>query len=382
MQSNLYRIAISLLLIFYLLPAMAQLQMEVSLDKEHYMPGQTIHFKCRIPKWEGTDKIATLNLWIENSTRNHHWKLRYPILTGLSEGELVLPDSFPAGYYTFYFQMQDEFWGLYGSIDQSYYSDYIDYTLLLDNNDLVSGKIPVAKDGTFRLPRHVFPGQAKLYFTEVKNKKFVNDEINITIKTPLDSGFVSVADTFITCIIGSPEPGDAPDRNIIDKDFFGKNNGGTLDQVEIIRKKRTRIEEFEDAFVTGMFRNPDAYILDFIDNGFGAYFSIFDYMVGRIPGFTAIRRPPGLEYELSWRGETPSFFLDEIPVFQETITSVPMNDIAMVKVFRTAFVRSFVGGSGAVIAIYTKRGGSLGGIRYKNSFPVNGFTPLVYKMLP
>lgn len=378
----LIRNVITHLLLLIVLPAWAQLKMEISMDKEQYLPGETIQFKCRIPAWEGSDRIATLNLWIENSTHEFQWKLRYPILTGLSEGELVLPDSFPKGIYAFYFQMQDEFWGLKGSFDEDYYSKTVDYTLLLDNKDLVSGEASVAKDGTFHLPRHVFPGQAKLFFTEVKRKKYVYDEINITIKTPLDSGFVAVADSFVFRRIGEPGVGDSLTDYVMDLGVFGNKKGGTLANVDIVARKKTRVEEFEDAFISGMFRSPDAYTLSNLDNQIGAYFSIIDYMVGRIPGFRANRRPPGLEYEISIRGETPSFFLDEIPVFQETISIVPVNDIALVKVFRTPLVRSYVGGSGAVISVYTKRGGSIGGVRYKNTFPVNGYTPLVFKLLP
>lgn len=352
------------------------------MDKEMYLPGDTIHFKCRIPAWEGSDKIATLNLWIENNTHEFQWKLRYPILAGLSEGELVLPNTFPKGFYAFYFQMQDEFWGLYGTFEEQYYNKTVDYTLLLDNKDLVGGAVPVEKDGTFKLPRHVFPGQAKLFFTEVKRKRYVNDEINITIKTPLDSGFVPVADTMLIRRIGEANELDSITDYNMDLEVFGNKKGGTLANVDIVAKKKTKVEEFDEAFTSGMFRSPDAYILSGLDNQFSAHFNIFEYMVGRVPGYRASRNSQGLGYDVSIRGEAPSFFLDEIPVFQETILMVPMNDIALIKVFRTPLVRSFVGGSGGVIAVYTKRGGSFGGVRFKNTFPVNGYTPLIYKLLP
>lgn len=375
------RYFLTLLLLFGLSPAWAQLKMEISMDRETYLPGDTIRFKCRIPDWEGSEKIAALNLWIENSTHELQWKLRYPIIIGLSEGELVLPAAFPKGRYAFFFQMQDEFWGVYGSFDQFYKNKTVDYALVLDNNDLVSGSVPVSKEGNFKLPRHVFPGQAKLFFSEVKKQKIVNSDINITIRTPLDSGFVPVADTFLLRSIGSADAADTASGYVFDREIFTGKNGGTLDNVTISAKKKTRVEEFDEAVSSGMFRSPDAYILSGLDDQFSTYFSILDYMVGRIPGFQAIRRPPGLDYQITMRGETPSFFLDEIPVFPETIVMVPVNDIALVKVFRTPLVRSFVGGAGGVIAVYTKRGGGLGGKSYKNTFPVNGFTPLVFTLM-
>jgi hypothetical protein len=216
----------------------------------------------------------------------------------------------------------------------------------------------------------------------VKKKKFINEEINISISTPIDSVFVAVADTLLIRSIGV---GILPDSMVpyrMDPDVFTGKKGGTLQNVDVVAKKKTQIEEFDDAVSTGMFRNQDAYILNGLDDQFSANFSIIDYMVGRIPGLQAIRIPPGLDYQVTLRGETPSFFLDEIPVYLETIAMVPVNDIALVKVFRTPLVRSFAGGSGGVIAIYTKRGGGLGGKRYQNSFPVNGYTPLIYKLLP
>jgi len=373
---------LSFLCILAFYPANAQVKMEINMDKELYLPGDTIHFNCRIPVWQGSEQIATLNLWIENTTHTNLWKLRYPILSGVSEGDLVLPADFPSGQYAFYFQMQDEFWGLYGSFPQFYKNPTVDYTLLLENKDIVGGSVPVAKNGTFKLPRHVFPGQAKLFFTEVKKSKFVNNEIDVSISTPLDSGFVPVDDTLLLLNIGvSLLPGSKPDYRM-DTDVFLGKKGGTLENVDVVAKQKTRVEEFDEKVSTGLFRGQDAYIYSGLDGEFGAFFSIIDYMVGRVPGFQAIRQPPGLDYLITLRGETPSFFLDEIPVFVESIAMVPVNDIALVKVFRTTLVRSYVGGSGGVIAIYTKRGGGLGAKRFQNSFPVNGYTPLVFTLLP
>ena len=60
-------------------------------------------------------------------------------------------------------------------------------------------------------------------------------------------------------------------------------------------------------------------------------------------------------------------FLDEMPVTSDMLTSIPVNDIAYIKVFSPPFMGATGGGSGGGIAIYTRKGGD------ENRNPVRGF---------
>lgn len=356
------------------LPGVAQLNINITLNKNTFVQGDTIRLSCVVPEWRGTQKIGTLEIFFEDVNHVIAKRLRYPVLQGLSEGDLVISDSFPNGLYAMYFQLQDAFWGVDGQIDNRYKSKKINYTLMLEDGTLVSGDAAVDEKGRFKLARHVFPGQAKLYFTEIK-KAAVNDELNLSIRTPLDSINLTLADTLLFFSIGEVEEQMPPESYRVLPNLFSDTSGTSLRNVTVTAKAKTPIEAFDEEFSTGQFKNKDAYIIDLLSNNFTAYSNVLDYLVGRIPGFTAYGSLGS--YTIRWRGETPSFFLDEIPIFPESLFSIPFSDIAMVKAFRTPMVNSFLGGSGNVIAIYTKRGGGAGLKAFKNKFPVNGYTPLL-----
>src|SRR5699024_1292488 len=58
---------------------------------------------------------------------------------------------------------------------------------------------------------------------------------------------------------------------------------------------------------------------------------------------------------ISWRGGTPGFFIDEIPVAIDQVMNIPVTNVAFIKVFRPPFMAGFGGANGA-IAIYIRRG--------------------------
>ena len=70
-----------------------------------------------------------------------------------------------------------------------------------------------------------------------------------------------------------------------------------------------------------------------------------------------LKKVSGGAPSLSWRGGKPSLYLNEMQTDAQQLQSTPVTDIAMVKVFRPGSGVGFGGGSGGVIAIYTKKGG-------------------------
>ena len=66
---------------------------------------------------------------------------------------------------------------------------------------------------------------------------------------------------------------------------------------------------------------------------------------------------PG-NYNLSWRGTSPTLFLDEMQQTDPSaLEGIPMTEVAMVKVFNPPFFGGFGGSGGGAIAVYTKKGG-------------------------
>jgi hypothetical protein len=60
----------------------------------------------------------------------------------------------------------------------------------------------------------------------------------------------------------------------------------------------------------------------------------------------------------TWRGSNPIFFMDETNTELNALQSIPMSDIAMIKVFEPPFFGGISGGAGGAIAVYTKKGSS------------------------
>lgn len=144
----------------------------------------------------------------------------------------------------------------------------------------------------------------------------------------------------------------AQERNQLDK--YINSRAVLLKEVNITATRIPKTEKLEDKYVTGMFKSDNGYTFDLTDENL-PYTSIFQYLQGRVAGLLISGNPSNPS--VSWRGGTPGFFLDEVPVTAEDISMVSVPDIALIKVYRPPFVGAFGGQNGA-IAIYTKRGGS------------------------
>jgi hypothetical protein len=132
--------------------------------------------------------------------------------------------------------------------------------------------------------------------------------------------------------------------------------GKVLATVNIKAKPKSALDEMDKRYTSGMFSGGDAHEFDLINDPFAASaLNIFQYLQGKVAGLqiNATQNPPSL----SWRGGSPSLFLDEMPVTPDMLTSIPVTDIAYVKVFSPPFMGATGGGSGGGIAIYTRKGG-------------------------
>lgn len=154
----------------------------------------------------------------------------------------------------------------------------------------------------------------------------------------------------------------AQDRNQVSR--FISNRSVLLKQVDVTATKIPKEKTTAERYTSGMFKSDNGYTFD-LTNETLPYTSIFQYLQGRVAGMIISGNPSNPS--VRWRGGTPGFFLDEIPVSAEEIGNVSVDDIALVKVYRPPFYGSFGGSSGA-IAIYTKRGGD------RNYSPGKGFS--------
>ncbi|MGJ7029936.1 hypothetical protein [Niabella hirudinis] len=143
-------------------------------------------------------------------------------------------------------------------------------------------------------------------------------------------------------------------------DDYLKAEGLTLKNVTVKGRQKTDQEKLEDEYTSGLFTGGiNSRILD-LRNEPGGGMNIFEYIQGRIPGVTVSRDTEG-QYVVKYRdaglgGGKMALYLDEMQTDPTFIESIPVNQIAFVKV-----MGNFVGtmGGGSALAIYMKKGADL-----------------------
>ena len=150
-----------------------------------------------------------------------------------------------------------------------------------------------------------------------------------------------------------------------------------LENVTVRAKTKTPVQLLDEKYASGLFKFGDGYQFDLVnDKMAGSYTSIFQYLQGRVAGLQI--NTSGGNVSLSWRQSTPQLYLDEMPTDASMIASIPVQDVAYVKVMRPPFTGPGGGGAGGAIAIYTRRGNDVAPEPGKglNSHLLTGYTPV------
>jgi hypothetical protein len=151
----------------------------------------------------------------------------------------------------------------------------------------------------------------------------------------------------------------------------------TLAAVEVKARQKTLSEKMDEQYTSGLFSGDGTVFVVGDDPTAQSAMSIFTYLQGRVAGLQITNAGTTGEPTLSWRGGTPSLFLDEMQRDAATLQSIPMSDVAMIKVFRPPFLGGFGGGDGGGIAVYTKKGSAaLDGVKGLDAARIVGYSPV------
>jgi hypothetical protein len=144
----------------------------------------------------------------------------------------------------------------------------------------------------------------------------------------------------------------AADKRILDS----MAASGTLQEVIVTTRVKKRIDEIDEKYTTGIF-SSDGIKFDIVsDNLANMQPNVFSYLQGRVAGLQISTQTFGAP-TLRWRGDQVAVFLNEIQLTDPSaLNSIPMSDVAYIKVFRPPFVGAYLGGSGGAIVVYTRRG--------------------------
>jgi hypothetical protein len=252
------------------------------------------------------------------------------------------------------------------------------------NNMLV---LPILEDGSFESKNAMMYDTTKVYY-KINGTTTVTDK-NIQIQNDL----FKVNPNLIQL---DPSPsydtlGAAKLQLLILEqnrmDSIKKRN--TLKEVTVFAKQKARIKELDKKYTFGFFSGEAAAAFDLSTFENASHtIDIYDFLTGKVPGLVIGKTIGGTATQgvVEYRGATPSFYLNEMPIQASDLPSIVMSDVAYVKLFNPPFIGGLnpaasstetaitekstgVGGarhsasnvtpSGAAIAIYTKRGGDL-----------------------
>jgi hypothetical protein len=222
--------------------------------------------------------------------------------------------------------------------------------------------VPVSRKGEFTISNLLFYDTAKLYY------QFNNDKskrLTSTASFNFRNSFIILPDKPIANLLPSLKPiipdSAAQKKNealakLRQNEFFEGIKVKELTGVVVTARQRSAAQKKDEEYTSGLFSGGDGYTFDLESDPLAASSrTVLDYLQGKVAGLQVQSNGP-TGGSLSWRGGTPSLYMNEMNVQVDQIQSMPMSDVALIKVFRPPFLGAIGGGSGGAIAVYTKKG--------------------------
>ncbi len=219
--------------------------------------------------------------------------------------------------------------------------------------------VPVNKDGSFENKGIFFYDTSRVFYsfnqnptlTSLAQVQFENGLLRNTVKNIYyqddNKPFIwsdSIANQKMSYFLAQQE------------DWKKRNSYKTLQEVVIKSRAKSKEQILEEKYATGLFSGGDAYTFSLLDDpSASTSLDIFTYLQGKVPGLSIVTN--GAQTSMNWRGAVPDLFLNEIPSSLESIRTVSVRDVALIKVFRPPFFGAMGGGSGGAIVIYIRKGG-------------------------
>lgn len=375
MQRILILVFISLLLEAGARAQSADPVLNIQLNKNILQPGDSLLVNLQYKSGEAAiehELLATVELIIENE-QGQQTRLRWPMIDSEAAGTLYLPDSLPTGKYLLMAGLQQRFFEVTGEVKNAKNIGSLQAMLLTKNGEWVDQQLNVGPDGSFAIRNWLFEDNALLAFAPTNNQK---QPLDIRISTRLDSSNAALAVAGRTFYIGNPSPAQQETliRQVDIPETSFKDDANLLPAVLVRTTTRSRAQQYDDEYVSGLFKGGNERVLNIMDDpAASGNTNILNYLQGRVAGLQIMQA--GFDGGgASWRGGPVAFFLDEMRVSAQLLSVIPITDIAIVKAFPPPFLGSF-GGAGA-IAVYTRRGGEAGFFpANRQVFRIRGYTP-------
>lgn len=219
-----------------------------------------------------------------------------------------------------------------------------------NNNEWLTA--PIKPDGSFNVGNFMLFDTATVFYQPPKNNQLKNVSVQfMQDRLPPQAAKNDSAPEYVsTDTTGSSRHFQLSQAMLDELKFF---EGKVLEDVVITARTKSKEELLDEKYASGMFSGGIGRSFDLRDDPSAmASQNIFQYLQGRVAGVTVSMSDPP---QVTWRGGSPALFLNEMPVDAEMLSSIPVTDIAYVKVLNPPFMGAANGANGA-IAIYTRRG--------------------------
>lgn len=224
--------------------------------------------------------------------------------------------------------------------------------------------MPLKRDGSFEDPGTLLADTIKMYYQVAGNPDLANT-------TALTAGI-----GMLPAPVQKWNISDSTSWKVLDTSMQNRTKyftaeqerlkklleGNVLEGVTVATRLKTPEEKLDESYTSGLFTGGSAISFDVLDDKSAAITAnLLAYLTGRVPGMSIINRNDlNGGSSVSWRGNSPIFFLNENRIDISQVNGINMGDVAYIKVFRPPFIGSFSGGGeGGAIAIYTKKGADI-----------------------
>ncbi len=363
-------------IIFGSAPVFAQSEndsISINLSKPVYVQGDSLELRIYYPNYINKKlKSATAHIWIDHLGTKQRWKFRYPMIEGEVNAALKISEQIPSGNYAISCLIQSGFYRMQGQVIEREKQDtVINYMMRTSTKQMMVDRVKVDAKGFFTMKPMLFQDTASFYFSPAKKPK--KNYLAILLKTPVDSAFEPVVTQTVFFNVGK-------EGTYIEKKYDytlsldDPDSSSDLPNVTVYTKAKTKLQQYEETYTSGLFKNDNAYVFDGLENDELAQSqSIAWFLQQKVPGLNVAIDSANNEV-FKWREEICSIFIDEFEVMPGEQMMVFPRDIAMIKVFRPPFQYSSTTGFGGAIAIYTKKGKYIDNNGAKFSFILRGYT--------
>jgi hypothetical protein len=231
--------------------------------------------------------------------------------------------------------------------------------MLTENNSgTQTFTIPIEANGYFNDPSLILFDTAHVFYSlsNLKNQKGISVKFMPDIFPPF-SNYFNPNDFYGGAFVDSSyhyhiHLNDEAQHEL---EFF---KGKVLATINIKSRIKTNKELLNEKYTSGVFKNQNATELDLVNDPLAtSYTDLISYIEGKVPGLTYDHVASKFLWMRNRSGENgPTLYLNEMATTYDMLSTIPVANVAYIKVFRPGFVGGAGSGTGGAIVIYTRLG--------------------------